>query len=83
MSMLNPHEIEGRLAHYFNPYHEKINQLLIDFKSKFNQAFFWDAHSIRRLVPTIHKKSLSQILLLEITNLHHVISNFQKLRWMN
>lgn len=61
--VLNPHEIEGRLAHYFNPYHEKINQLLIDFKSKFNQAFFWDAHSIRRLVPTIHKKPFPDFII--------------------
>ena len=61
--VLNQQEIEIRLTHYFNPYHNKINELLKDFKSKFNQAFFWDAHSIRRHVPSIQKKPFPDLII--------------------
>ena len=60
---LNQQEIENRRNQYFNPYHEKINELLKNFKSRFNQAFFWDAHSIRRHVPTIHKTPFPDLII--------------------
>ena len=47
-------QIEGRLKNYYWPYHNKINQLINQFKTKFSAVFFWDAHSIRRHVPTIN-----------------------------
>ncbi len=48
-------EINNRLTHYFKPYHDKIDQIFEHLKSKHKQVLFWDAHSIRRHVPTIHE----------------------------
>lgn len=47
-------EIERRINSYFKPYHNQIATTLNDFKSQFGKALLWDAHSIRRFVPTIH-----------------------------
>ncbi|GAB5522676.1 MAG: N-formylglutamate deformylase [Roseivirga sp.] len=46
-------EIERRVALYYQPYYRKIQELLDELKAQFGQVLLWDAHSIRRHVPTI------------------------------
>lgn len=60
-----PHqkEIEERKEKYFYPYHQKINEILENFKTKFGSALLYDAHSIRRNVPTIRKEPFVDIIL--------------------
>lgn len=56
-------EIERRKQAYFMPYYEKITTILTDFKNEFGYALLWDAHSIRRLVPTIQKDPFPDLIL--------------------
>jgi N-formylglutamate deformylase len=59
----NSKDIDNRLHNYYWPYHEKINDLIHDFKTKFNTVFFWDAHSIRRHVPTINPEPFPDLII--------------------
>jgi N-formylglutamate deformylase len=56
-------ETERRLKRYYRPYHRKIESLLKDRVSQFGQALLWDAHSIRRFVPTIRKDPFPDLIL--------------------
>lgn len=56
-------EIAFRLENYFHPYHKAIEELIKDTKSKFGKALLWDAHSIKRLVPTIRKDNFPDMIL--------------------
>ncbi|MCI0750755.1 MAG: N-formylglutamate amidohydrolase, partial [Flammeovirgaceae bacterium] len=56
-------EVKSRLEKYFYPYHEKIEQLLTDLKSEFEEVLLWDCHSIRQLVPTIRKSKFPDLIL--------------------
>lgn len=56
-------ETERRLEHYYRPYYQKIESLLKDRIEKFGQALLWDAHSIRRFVPTIRKEPFPDLIL--------------------
>jgi N-formylglutamate amidohydrolase len=56
-------EIERRKELYFFPYHQKIEEILNDFKEKFGVALLYDAHSIKRLVPSIRKEPFADIIL--------------------
>lgn len=46
-------EIQDRKTNYFDTYHLRLNQLLLDVHAQFGKVFLWDAHSIRRMVPSI------------------------------
>lgn len=56
-------ETERRLEHYYRPYYQKIESLLRDGIERFGQVLLWDAHSIRRLVPTIRKEPFPDLIL--------------------
>jgi len=70
---LEPTEEEKRrrIETYYRPYHEKIDELLEESKTRFGRVVFWDAHSIRRhqsrprrhppsrLPATDHRKNIS------------------------
>lgn len=56
-------EIERRKQYYYQPYYDKITQLLQAAKKQFGQAILWDAHSIRRQVPTIHSAPFPDLIL--------------------
>jgi len=59
----NQEEIERRLEKYYWPYYEKVNSLLEERKSQFGKVLLWDAHSIRRSVPTIQKEFFPDMIL--------------------
>jgi N-formylglutamate deformylase len=56
-------EIERRLENYYKPYHQKIESLLRERINEFGQVLLWDAHSIRRLVPTIQAAPFPDLIL--------------------
>ncbi len=56
-------EIERRLNSYYWPYYRKIEELLTERKQEFGQALLWDAHSIRRHVPTIQDAFFPDMIL--------------------
>jgi N-formylglutamate deformylase len=62
-SMLTEAEVERRRTLYFNPYHQALQQLLDDTKARFGRVLLWDCHSIRRLVPAIHKGPFPDLIL--------------------
>ena len=56
-------EVRRRTKLYFNPYHEKLTELLTDLKSEFGSVLLWDCHSIRQVVPTIQKDKFPDLIL--------------------
>ena len=56
-------EIERRLENYYWHYYRKIESLLADRIAEFGQVLLWDAHSIRRFVPTIRKEAFPDLIL--------------------
>ena len=56
-------EIERRKEKYFFPYHQKIESLLQERIDEFGRVLLWDAHSIRRLVPTIQEAPFPDMIL--------------------
>lgn len=62
-SEVDQQEVNRRLALYYNPYHEKLNELVMDLKAQFGQVLLWDCHSIRQHVPTIHKEKFPDLIL--------------------
>lgn len=56
-------EIARRLENYYLPYHQKIENLLEERVSEFGKALLWDAHSIRRFVPTIREEPFPDLIL--------------------
>lgn len=48
---------------YFAPYHSKIKSLLDDRHREYGEVVLWDAHSIRRRVPTIRKEAFPDMIL--------------------
>jgi N-formylglutamate amidohydrolase len=56
-------ETGRRLANYYRPYHEKIESLLAERVEEFGHALLWDAHSIRRYVPTIQGEPFPDLIL--------------------
>lgn len=59
----NNSEINRRLEKYFYPYHNKIDAIITDLKSRHKNVIFFDAHSIRRKVETINKKPFPDFIL--------------------
>jgi N-formylglutamate deformylase len=58
-----PEEIERRLENYYRPYYQKIENLLQERIEEFGQVLLWDAHSIRRFVPTIREEAFPDLIL--------------------
>jgi len=56
-------EIERRRKYYFQPYYDKITDLLATTKKRFGKAILWDAHSIRRKVSTIQSAPFPDLIL--------------------
>lgn len=59
----NDEEVERRLENYYRPYHRKIERLLTERREEFGQILLWDAHSIRKFVPTIRKEAFPDLIL--------------------
>lgn len=59
----NQHEIERRLNTYYWPYYAKIETLLNERIEEFGKVLLWDAHSIRKSVPTIRKEDFPDMIL--------------------
>ena len=60
---LEEKEIRRRRQQYFDPYHGKLQELLLDMKSKFGVVLLWDCHSIRQVVPSIQKERFPDLIL--------------------
>ncbi len=56
-------DIEKRIENYHAPYHAKLGELLESAKQKFGVALLWDAHSIKRNVPSIRKEAFPDMIL--------------------
>lgn len=56
-------EIERRKEKYYRPYYQKIQSLLEERIAEFGQVSLWDAHSIRRFVPTIQDEPFHDLIL--------------------
>ena len=56
-------EIARRTENYYKPYHQKIESLLHERINEFGQVLLWDAHSIRRFVPTIQAAPFPDLIL--------------------
>lgn len=56
-------EINRRLEVYYWPYYRAIENLLEERKKEFGKVILWDAHSIRRHVPTIRKEPFPDMIL--------------------
>ncbi len=56
-------EIERRLKNYYWHYYRKIEGLLAERLDEFGQVLLWDAHSIRRFVPTIRDEPFPDLIL--------------------
>ena len=48
---------------YFNPYHQKIQEVLDNLRGKFGRVLLWDCHSIRQSVPTIFASKFPDLIL--------------------
>lgn len=56
-------EVDNRLNEYFWPYYSKVESLLEERKAEFGKVLLWDAHSIRKSVPTIQKEDFPDMIL--------------------
>jgi N-formylglutamate deformylase len=56
-------EVERRVREYFQPYHNKVQELLDELRQKFGRVLLWDCHSIRQYVPTIQKERFPDLIL--------------------
>ncbi len=56
-------EVRRRVDLYYKPYHQKVAELIEEKKKKFGRVLLWDCHSIRQLVPTIHKEKFPDLIL--------------------
>ena len=59
----NKQEVDRRLKEYYWPYYNKIEGLLSDLKTEFDDVLLWDAHSIRQSVKTIRKDNFPDLIL--------------------
>jgi N-formylglutamate deformylase len=56
-------EVDRRLKEYYQPYHNKIQELLNDLKAEFGKVLLWDCHSIRQGVKTIQPEKFPDLIL--------------------
>lgn len=55
--------IQDRRMRYFDPYHQQIRHQLDQLRHVFPHVLLWDAHSIRRSVPTIRTQPFPDLIL--------------------
>jgi N-formylglutamate deformylase len=60
---VSPEEVKRRLASYYLPYHQRIQDELRTLKEKFGKVLLWDCHSIRQVVPTIQRERFPDLIL--------------------
>lgn len=56
-------EVLRRRKLYFQPYHEKLRELIAEVRSQFGTVLLWDCHSIRQQVPTIRVQKFPDLIL--------------------
>jgi N-formylglutamate deformylase len=56
-------EIDRRSKEYYQPYHNKILELLNELKAEFGKVLLWDCHSIRQVVKTIQPNKFPDLIL--------------------
>ena len=56
-------EINQRKIDYFEPYHNRLSDLISDLNSTLGSVLLWDAHSIKRYVPTIQNEPFPDMIL--------------------
>lgn len=59
----NQAEVDERLKKYYWTYYNAIENLIEERKQEFGKVVLWDAHSIRRHVPTIRKDFFPDMIL--------------------
>ncbi|WP_141731268.1 N-formylglutamate amidohydrolase [Oligoflexus tunisiensis] len=55
-------ERERRARLYYQPYHAAVQQLLLNTQKKFKHVLLFDAHSIRRSVPSLAKDPFADMI---------------------
>lgn len=55
--------IEQRLNDIYRPYHDKAETILQDMRREHRHVLFWDAHSIKRHVPSIRPEPFADMIL--------------------
>ncbi len=56
-------EIQRRIATYYTPYHNTLQELIATKKDEFGRVLLWDAHSIRHKVSTIQEATFPDMIL--------------------
>lgn len=56
-------EVDRRLTQYYWPYYQEISRLLSELRQNFPHVLLFDAHSIKRFVPTISKEKFPSLIL--------------------
>jgi len=56
-------EIASRKSKYFDPYHECLQNLITELKNEFGRVLLFDAHSIKRSVPSISNQNFPDLIL--------------------
>lgn len=64
---IEPGEVARRLKQYYWPYHTELARLLESIKVEFGRVLLWDAHSIRREVPTIYSGKFPDLILGDVS----------------
>lgn len=61
-------EINRRIRLYYKPYYQKITEVLAGMRTKYDHVLFYDAHSIRNLVPGIRPDAFPDLILGDVDN---------------
>lgn len=56
-------DMASRIQKYYTPYHQKVEELLAELKKSHDRVLLWDAHSIRKNVPTINALPFPDLIL--------------------
>jgi len=62
-AVVNERLVAARHAKYFLPYHEEVRKSLSALRADFANVLFFDAHSIKRLVPAIRPLPFPDLIL--------------------
>jgi N-formylglutamate deformylase len=54
-------EIQRRVERYWQPYHQRLQRVLEDLRSRYGFVILWDAHSIRSKVPRLFQGILPDL----------------------
>jgi N-formylglutamate amidohydrolase len=62
-TLVSEGEVKARMKAYYLPYHALLRKSLGELREEFGAALLWDAHSIRRRVPTIQQDPFPDLIL--------------------